>query len=113
MGFRDGAYARVLKVTHKEKSSYAWISIRDRNASGEFEESFNGTCFFLGKAKQAAADLQKDELIRLEKVDVSSTRKDGKNDYFFRCWEFDFYGRRNTKQYDTPDKDNTIPTPLF
>ena len=113
MGFRDGAYARVIKLTIGDKSTRALISIKDKNANGEYAESFYGTCFFLGKAKEMAADLQNKELIRLEKVDVTREIKDEQVNYFFKCWEFDFYGRRKTEQYHTPHEDNTIPTPLF
>lgn len=75
MGFRTGAYCTVWEVTpEREFSTKLQISISRKNKDGEYEQDFSGFVYANGTgAAKKAAQLQKQDRIRLGDVDVTTT----------------------------------------
>lgn len=75
MGFRQGGYMTVWAFEPGRSGNTTQVrlsSSRKNKQSGEYEQDFSGYCTFIGKAHEAAKNLQPHDRIRLLECDVNT-----------------------------------------
>lgn len=102
MGFSNGSYAKVWKVTDEGNYHNVQLSISRKNKqSGKYEQDFSGFARFVGKAHNQAKDLREGDSIRLGNVDTTNRYDKEKKMTFTNHVVF---------EYSMPDGNNSVDT---
>ena len=103
MGFRQDAYATVWSVEDKGKFSKVQLSTSRKNReTNEYETDFSGFVAFVGNAHKKAGSLRKNDRIKLDGCDVTTTYDEKKKITYTNYTVFDFATANSTRKTSSP-----------
>jgi hypothetical protein len=115
MGFRTGSYAKIWGVESKGNYSVVDMSISKKNKqSGEYETDFSSKFVrFIGTANKDAANLQKNDTIKIGECEVTSVYdKEKKTTYTnFLVFSFEKQDSNGTKTTSKPKEEGFMNIP--